>query len=69
MELVLCNGVISESDLNYCTIQTNQPTRCNSFTDLLLDVYMCCWSWSVDHDQQCSNRHSPTVKPEAPSAV
>jgi hypothetical protein len=29
----------------------------------------CCWSWSVDHDQQRSNRHSPMVKPEAPSAV
>jgi len=31
--------------------------------------------WSVvgrglpDHDQQRSNRHAPTVKPEAPSAV
>jgi len=22
-----------------------------------------------DHDQQRSNRHAPTVKPEAPSAV
>jgi len=27
-----------------------------------------CWSWSY-HDQQRSNRCSPTVKPEAPSAV
>ena len=26
-----------------------------------------CWSWS--HDQQLSNHHAPTVKPEAPSAV
>jgi hypothetical protein len=28
--------------------------------------------WQVnlpDHDQQCSSRFSPTVKPEAPSAV
>jgi hypothetical protein len=24
---------------------------------------------SADHDQQRSNRHAPTVKPEAPSAV
>jgi len=23
----------------------------------------------TDHDQQHSNRHAPTVKPEAPSAV
>jgi hypothetical protein len=23
----------------------------------------------ADHDQQCSNHHSPTVEPEAPSAV
>ena len=28
-----------------------------------------CWSWPGDHGQQRSNRHSPTVKPEAPSAV
>jgi hypothetical protein len=28
-----------------------------------------CWSWSGDRDQQRSNRHAPTVKPEAPSAV
>ena len=30
-----------------------------------------CWSWSglPDHDQQHSSRFSPTVKPEAPSAV
>jgi len=28
--------------------------------------------WQVnlpDHDQHCFNRHAPTVKPEAPSAV
>jgi hypothetical protein len=85
------------------TNQINQPTRCSSFTSLLLDVYVwlnmfraplrpssgtynCTrslwfYSWSVavgtllvavckaDHDQQRSNRHAPTVKPEAPSAV
>jgi hypothetical protein len=88
--------------MHHHTIQINQPTRCNSFTSLLLDVYVWfnmfqapfrpssgaynytrslwfyCWrggSWSIvghslpHHDQQCSNRHSPTVKPEAPSVV
>ena len=89
-------------------IQINQPTRCNSFTSLLLHVYVwlnmfraplrpssgaynctrslwsCRWSvavaallvvvWQVmnnlpDYDQQRSNHHTPTVKPEAPSAV
>ena len=83
-------------------IKINQPTRCNSFTSLLLDVYVwlnmfraplrpssgayiCTRSlwfhrWSVavgtllvvvwpDYDQQRSNRHSPTVQPEAPSTV
>ena len=81
-------------------IQIKKPTRCNSFTGLLLDVYVwlnmfraplrpssgvynCTRSlwfyrWNVvgrglaglpDHDQQRSNRHAPTVKPEAPSAV
>jgi len=85
-------------------LQINQPTRCNSFTSLLLDVYVWLnmfraplrpssgaynfnsslwfYRWSVvvgvslvvvwhlpDHDQKCSNRHSPTVKPEAASAV
>jgi len=28
-----------------------------------------CWSWSPDHDQQRSNRHASTVKPEAANAV
>jgi hypothetical protein len=23
----------------------------------------------LDHDQQCSNHHAPTIEPEAPSAV
>jgi hypothetical protein len=86
-------------------IQIIKPTRCNSFTDLLLDAYVWLnmfraplrpssgaynWTrkplvlplerggWSVvgrglaglpDHDQQCSNRHAPMVKPEAASAV
>ena len=103
---------IRHSELGYW-IQINQPTRCNNFTSLLLDVYVwlnmfraprrpssgaynCTRSlwfyrWSVvgsgqagyaeaesvtpsphnlsDHDQQRSNRHSPTVKPEVPSAV
>jgi hypothetical protein len=88
--------------VHHHTIQINQPTRCNSFTSLLHDVYVwlnkfrallrpssgaydCTRSlrfyrWSVavgallvvvwsDHDQKRSNRHAPTVKPEAPSAV
>jgi len=88
--------------VHHHTIQINQPTRCNSFTSLLLDVYVrlnmfraplrpssgeynCTRSlwfyhWSVavgallvvvlwDHDQQRSDRHAPTVQPEAPSAV
>jgi len=84
-----------------------QPTRCNSFTSLLLDVYVwlnmfrasprpssgaynCTRSlwfyrwgeaagallvmvWQVinlpDHDQKLFSCFSPTVKPEAPSAV
>jgi len=28
-----------------------------------------CWSWSVDHDQQSSNRQAATVKPEERTAV
>ena len=64
--------------VHHHTIQINEPTRCNSFTSLLFDVYVrlnMFWSgWSVlgrglpDHDQQRSNRHASTVKPEAPSA-
>jgi hypothetical protein len=67
--------------VHHHTIQIIQPTRCISFTSLLLDVYVWLnmfWTsprpssgaghWP-DHDQQCSNRFSPTVKPEAPSAV
>jgi hypothetical protein len=85
------------------TLQINQPTRCNSFTSLLLDIYVqlnmfqlpphpssgaynytrSLWFyhwrvavgallvvvWRVDYDQQLSNRHAPTAKPDAPSAV
>jgi len=93
----LRNEKISEEQAKtYINIQINQPTRYNSFTSLLLDVfvwlnmfltplrpssgeYNCTRSgWSVvghglvslqDHDQQRSNRHAPTVKTEAPSAV
>ena len=96
----LCKSV------HYNTMQIIQPTKCNSFTSLLLDVYMwlnmfrgsprpssraynCTRSlwfnrWRAaagellvvvwpdirsDHDQQRSSCFSPTVKPEAPSAV
>jgi len=83
--------------VHHHTIQIIQPTRCNIFTSLLLDVYVwlnmfrtsprpssgaynCSrslwfyrWREAVgalergnlpDHDQQRSNRFSPTVKPE-----
>ena len=39
-------GLNSESDIKVCksvhhhTIQINQPTRCNNFSSLLLDVYV-----------------------------
>jgi len=85
--------------MHHYMIQIIQPTRCNSFTSLLLDIYVwlnmfrasprpssgaynrtrSLWSgWSVvgrgladlpDHDQQRSSLFSPSVKPEAPSAV
>jgi len=45
------------------TIQINQPTRCNNFSSLLLDVNR------PDHDQQHCYHHAPTVKPEAATAV
>ena len=35
-------------------------------------LFTATWRYSLympDHDQQRSNRHAPTVKPEAPSAV
>jgi len=48
------------------TIQINQPTRCNEFSSLLLDVYV---QLRPDHDQQHCYHHAPTVKPEAATAV
>ena len=90
----------------YRWIQINQQTRCNSFTSLLLGVYVwlnmfrasprpssgaynytrslwfyrwreaagvflvVVWQDNLpDHDQKRSSLFSPTVKPEAPSAV
>jgi hypothetical protein len=82
--------------VHHHTIPITQPTRCNSFTILLLDVYVwlnmfrasprlssgaynCTRSLWFNRwravagaflvDQQRSSRFSPTVKPEAPSAV
>jgi hypothetical protein len=49
------------------TIQINQPTRCNNFSSLLLDVYVQLNQ--PDHDQQHCYHHAPTVKPEAATAV
>jgi hypothetical protein len=40
------------------SIEINQPTRCNNFSSLLLDVYL----------QHCYH-HAPKVKPEAATAV
>jgi hypothetical protein len=31
----------------YNTVQTNQPTRCNSFTSLILDVYVWLYMFRV----------------------
>jgi len=66
--------------VHHHTIQINQSTRCNSFTSLLLGIYMWlnmfraspCPSSGAYHctrSQQRSSCLSPTVKPEAPSAV
>ena len=66
----------------YNQIQINQPTKCNNFSSLLLDIYLQLnmfrassrpSSWSgrprLDHDQQHCYHHVPKVKPEAATAV
>jgi hypothetical protein len=50
------------------TMQINQPTRCNNFSSLLLDVYLQL-NIRPDHDQQHCYHHAPKVKPEAATAV
>jgi hypothetical protein len=111
---ILRRGVWGESvertfdvlnSVHHYTIEVNQPTICNIFTSLLLDIYLwlnmflapfrpsleaynctrsswfyrwrvagetllvVAWQFNLpDHDQKRSNRHSPTVKPGAPSA-
>jgi hypothetical protein len=54
-------------------IQINQPTRCNNFTSLLLDVMLVVIGPTgparPGHDQQYCYHHTPTVKPEAATAV
>jgi hypothetical protein len=38
---VCCNSIkFTQKSVNHHTIQANQPTRSNSFTSLLLDVYV-----------------------------
>jgi hypothetical protein len=70
----------SEGPLNS---NSNQPTRCNNFSSLLLDVYVQLsvfrassrpkhvelYDWpDHDHDQQHCYHHAPTVIPEAATA-
>ena len=56
-------------------IQINQPTRCNSFTSLLLDVYawLNVFRASPVTGQTTTNNaattNAPAVKPEAVNAV
>jgi hypothetical protein len=66
-------------------VPINQPTRCNNFSSLLLDVYVQLNIFRAssrlssgaqqlqlhrpDHDQQNCYHHAPTVKPEAATAV
>jgi hypothetical protein len=48
-----------------------EHTTALGFSDFTVGEWWleCFWSWSARPYQQCSNRHSPMVKPEAPSAV
>jgi hypothetical protein len=91
--------------VHHHTFQINQPTRCNNFSSLLLDVYSyvqlnmfrassrpssgaqqlqhqqllvlplerggssAVCSGRPDHDEQHCYHHTPTVKPEAATAV
>jgi len=55
---------------------SNQPTRCNNFSGLLLDVYSYVQlnmfrasAGRPDHYQQHCYHRAPTVKPEAATAV
>ena len=61
------------------SIQINQPTRCNNFSSLLLDVYVQLNMFRAssrpssasrpDQYQQHCYHHAPTVKPEAATTV
>jgi hypothetical protein len=50
---------------------SNQPTKCNNFSRLLLDIYvqLSMFHNRPDHDQQQCYRYAPAVKPEAATAV
>jgi hypothetical protein len=71
--------------VHHHTIQINQPTRCNNFSSLLLDVYLQlnmfqASSRPLSGAQQlqwqplvllsaCGDSSAPKVKPEAATAV
>jgi hypothetical protein len=67
--------------VHHHTVQTNQPTKCKIFQNLLLDVYVQLnifrafsrlslgAGYRPYHDQQHYYHHAPTVKPEAATAV
>ena len=63
----ICSSHCGDCEPVWChrnlSIQINQPTRCNNFSSLLLDVNR------PDHDQQHCYHHAPTVKPEDVTAV
>jgi hypothetical protein len=67
--------------VHHHTIQINQPTRCNNFSSLLLDIYVQLNMFQAvdavghgranwpEHNQQHCYHHAPRVKPEAATAV
>jgi len=56
-------------DVYIFTIQINQPTKCNNFSSLLLDVCIQLNMLLPDQDQQYCYHQAPTVKPDAATAV
>jgi len=47
--------------VRHYTIQISQPTRCNNFSSLLLDVYIRLNMFRPYHDQQHCYHHASTV--------
>jgi len=76
-ELFIVISKISLCKDSIYKIQINQPTRCNSFTSLLLDVYVWLNMFRApprpsSRAYNCINSlrsNAPTVKPEAVNAV